>query len=492
MNFKLSIVGAIVSIALTGCNGSSDSVLDGISTGGTDSKLTYTLTGKLSEGFSDGIMACVDLNSDLMCDDSDIVIESTNGTFTLKSDSSSLLTKPVVVYGNNVNSVKLSNGYDFKLVSPASKEFGEGKVITVSAVSSLVFSKMNDAINPLLFSDAVKSIKQSLNTHISSDIDNIFEIELSDEAEKQKLNHFNDNFVQYMKELDATGEFKSSLLKVGTEAEYVVKAFAVDDKDAMAIVKEKIKNSTIKAFGSNDTGVTQHFVNGEMQDQASDEFPGQDADYGLDSNGKSGFNLVKIDDKGNELTQSAENWDCVKDLNTGLMWEVKVDDVASPRYKDRDYELKTTTYTPNKNDHALATCSTDGNSDFCNTEQYVNHINTIKLCGNSDWRLPTANEQFDLLDLSESRKLPDADLLTGMNLNFFPYVNGGNDDLGWYWNTTRFTTDDPEALIYTSVDQAGDTIGDLTYGIDLCKNDKAVDEDGCYYENALLVRLVTE
>ena len=84
MNFKLSIVGAIVSLALTGCNGSSDSVLDGVSSGATDSKLTYTLTGKISEGFSDGIMACVDLNSDLTCDDSDIVIESTNGTFTRK------------------------------------------------------------------------------------------------------------------------------------------------------------------------------------------------------------------------------------------------------------------------------------------------------------------------------------------------------------------------------------------------------------------------
>ncbi|CEO41046.1 DUF1566 domain-containing protein [Photobacterium kishitanii] len=485
MNFKLSIVGAIVSIALAGCNGSSDSDLEG-------SKLTYTLTGKLAEGFSDSIMVCVDLNSDFICDDKDIVSESTDGTFILKNKNSSLLTKPIVVYGRNINSTKLSNEYDFKLVSPASKEFGESKVITVSAVSSLVFSKMNDASNPLLFADAVKSIKQSLNTHISSDIDDIFTIELSDEAEKVKFNHFNDNFVRYMEELDKDEEFKSSLLKVGTESEYLVKAFSANDTDAISIVKNKIKNNTIKALGFNDTGVTQHFVNGKMQDQPSDEFPGQDADYGLDSSGKSGFNLVKIDNKGNELIQTAKNWDCVKDLNTGLMWEVKVDDVTSPRHKGRGYELKTATYTPNKNDHAAATCSTDGNSDFCNTEQYVNYINKINLCGKSDWRLPTANEQFDLLDLSESRKLPDADLLTGMNLDFFPHVNGGNDDLGWYWNTTRFTTDNPEALIYTSVDQAGDTIGDLTYGIDLCKNDKAIDEDGCYYENALLVRLVTE
>ena len=79
-----------------------------------------------------------------------------------------------------------------------------------------------------------------------------------------------------------------------------------------------------------DTGVT-HYSNGVSNTLKTPPagYPGQDADYGLDtrsatsSDGRVGFSLVKLDMAGNPLPPTAKVWYCVRDMNTGLTWEVK-------------------------------------------------------------------------------------------------------------------------------------------------------------------------
>ncbi|MBE8127142.1 hypothetical protein IC627_21570 [Photobacterium damselae subsp. piscicida] len=86
--------------------------------------------------------------------------------------------------------------------------------------------------------------------------------------------------------------------------------------------------------------------------------------------GIKGFNFVKLDKNGQELADNATDWRCVEDKNTGLIWEVKVDDPSSPRDKNRLFAVNAAGYTPNKYDLELATCQQDGSA-LCDTKQYA-------------------------------------------------------------------------------------------------------------------------
>jgi len=102
--------------------------------------------------------------------------------------------------------------------------------------------------------------------------------------------------------------------------------------------------------------------------------------------------LVKIANDGSELPDTAalgtkaKDWACTLDTGTGLIWEVKT--TSGLRSQSNSY----TWYSGEG--RAIGTssggfCSADGR---CDTEKYVADVNSSKLCGASDWRMPQVKE----------------------------------------------------------------------------------------------------
>lgn len=116
---------------------------------------------------------------------------------------------------------------------------------------------------------------------------------------------------------------------------------------------------------------------------------GRDSDASLNSNtdGAGGFSYTRLgadgqplaiqnglySESGNEV--AGTKWSCVRDNVTGLIWEAKADSGI------RD---KTTTYS------------------YANLAAYVSSINSARLCGYEDWKLPTPQESASMLDNGKS------------------------------------------------------------------------------------------
>lgn len=122
------------------------------------------------------------------------------------------------------------------------------------------------------------------------------------------------------------------------------------------------------------------------------DYPGQDAEYGRDvgssdSDGHAGFSFTKLDVDGYPLPALAPSWSCVKDNVTGLVWEVKTDDDG---LRDKDWTY--TWYNTDSNTNGGLEGYQDGGNctgSSCDTQGYVQAVNSQGLCGFSDWGMPT-------------------------------------------------------------------------------------------------------
>lgn len=141
---------------------------------------------------------------------------------------------------------------------------------------------------------------------------------------------------------------------------------------------------------------------------------GQDARYGRDAAasrgalpkvgaGSKGFDFTKIANNGTTLPANAAlganptDWACTYDNNTGLMWEVKVNDNSHLRHMDWTYSWYDSAHNYGGNAGAAnnGACLAAGR---CDTEKYVADVNAATLCGHADWRMPTLNELYNLAD----------------------------------------------------------------------------------------------
>lgn len=181
------------------------------------------------------------------------------------------------------------------------------------------------------------------------------------------------------------------------------------DKDSMEVSVQR------RAVGENlnDTGQQRCFNSGAVIDCENETFPRQDAELGRDSfvlnEGKTGsglaaFDFTKLDENARPiLDSSTSNFSCVKDNNTGLIWEVKQANSAIPpnaplRDTRNTYTWYLTNYPNGTPGTDISSCSS---SVRCDTQIYINEVNATNYCGGRNWRLPTFIEMIGLFNYGE-------------------------------------------------------------------------------------------
>ena len=123
---------------------------------------------------------------------------------------------------------------------------------------------------------------------------------------------------------------------------------------------------------------------------------------------------VKIDKSGAELANSATEWSCVYDKDSGLIWEVKTNIVGKLNYHHDFYTWYMSNAPPSHNGQV-------GRKEnpwyplqvLQNSEDFLQAVNSSALCGYRDWRLPEIEELKTIVD--SSKRSPSIDT------SFFPH-----------------------------------------------------------------------
>ncbi|MFN4323231.1 MAG: DUF1566 domain-containing protein [Aeromonas media] len=205
------------------------------------------------------------------------------------------------------------------------------------------------------------------------------------------------------------------------------------------------------------------------------DHPGQEA-----SLGQAPLRYRKLDSKGQPLADNADEWECVEDLNTGLIWEKKLDDPDSPRDLHKVFAWEFGNYHPSQAE--LDYACPEGEA-ICSTEQYRQWLNGQRLCGIGHWRLPTAQELGSLQHYGSLAR-QDGQRVS-LDVRYFPDVGPSSGDFdGSYWTQTltpsRRLESVPIAVI--SPQFLGEDAGtDYPYGV---QNENEI--------NAIQLRLVAE
>lgn len=117
-----------------------------------------------------------------------------------------------------------------------------------------------------------------------------------------------------------------------------------------------------------------------------------------------GYDFTKIGFDGQPLFNqnagySVDPWGCIRDNWTGLEWEVATPAQYAGLY-DSGYVY--TWYDPDPTTNGGRAGKQKGGPFKMDTNEYVQNVNDVGLCGKKDWRLPTANELRNLLNYSVS------------------------------------------------------------------------------------------
>ncbi|MFK5913019.1 MAG: DUF1566 domain-containing protein [Woeseiaceae bacterium] len=189
---------------------------------------------------------------------------------------------------------------------------------------------------------------------------------------------------------------------------------------------------------------------GDIIRAGQDVLYGEDATNNDDSDGRAGFSFTKLDANGVALTNQTvawnaagseatfDQWSCVQDNVTGLIWEVKT--TSGLRTNTYTYTWYNSTGINDGGEHGIgdtgvgtttgyetggAAVGSDNCSDTarCDTEKFVEDVNTVGLCGATDWRLPGVHELLSIVDLSVINPAVDS--------NYFP-----NTMSSTHWSST--------------------------------------------------------
>ncbi|WP_342058050.1 Lcl C-terminal domain-containing protein [Aeromonas sp. OTU364] len=205
------------------------------------------------------------------------------------------------------------------------------------------------------------------------------------------------------------------------------------------------------------------------------DHPGQEA-----SLGQAPLRYRKLDGKGQPLADNADEWECVEDLNTGLIWEKKLDDPDSPRDLHKVFAWEFGNYHPSQAE--LDYACPEGEA-ICSTEQYRQWLNGQRLCGIGHWRLPTAQELGSLQHYGSLAR-QDGQRVS-LDVRYFPDVGPSSGDFdGSYWTQTLTPSRRLESVPIAVISPLflGEDAGtDYPYGV---QNENEI--------NAIQLRLVAE
>ncbi len=196
----------------------------------------------------------------------------------------------------------------------------------------------------------------------------------------------------------------------------------------------------------------------------SGSHPRQDARFGRDAAnakgtlskigaGRAGFDFTKIAHNGTELPANTAYgpdgtplsdtvWACTRDNVTGLIWEIKRDDVAQGSDGLQHHNHTYSWYSDASHSDGTSGAMNGGNAgvrnggscfnkydletnptgNYCDTAGYVAAINAIHLCGYTDWRLPTPDELLSLVDFSKAGLTPAAPGSRAIDEDYFPHT----------------------------------------------------------------------
>lgn len=159
------------------------------------------------------------------------------------------------------------------------------------------------------------------------------------------------------------------------------------------------------------------------------------------------FDMTRLNQDGsvnNGNDYARAPWDCVRDNQSGLIWEVKKSEPGlqniNNTYSWYDSDEKSNGGWAGK---ANAGVCADSN---CDTESYVKAINEKKLCGFDDWYLPSRYELSTIVDTSALYPGP------AIPKSFFPETLAGK-----YWTDTTFKTRRAGAWLW-SLDTGSDYV----------------------------------
>lgn len=215
----------------------------------------------------------------------------------------------------------------------------------------------------------------------------------------------------------------------------------------------------------NDTGIIDgaSLPTGNHSRCYGDKIATQDCAHGADvlaesdEDGFAGFAFRKIDFEGQALPNNSEQWACVLDTTSGLTWEIKSQGngiTGDNGLHDADDLFTWYNSLPDSNgghagalNEAIDQCfaySTEMPLYLCNTQAYIARVNLERLCGYSDWRVPTLHELFNVSHLGVNKAGQEFQAV--IDRQFFP-----NTQKWGYWSSNSMIEDnefvDPRAWI---------------------------------------------
>jgi hypothetical protein len=215
----------------------------------------------------------------------------------------------------------------------------------------------------------------------------------------------------------------------GTPDTSVLSILPCDETCNCQVARDIPNDSGITSALSSSGELTDCSNNPQLQDCAS----GRDANTRLikQGYGEVGFDFQKVSLSGELLGADANNWQCVLDHVTGLMWETKWQTNAelighgTETFTWYDEQL------PNYQATTAGECNLSGQ---CTSEQYVDYINASRLCGFSDWRLPSKLELQQLVQYQNRRPALDPNLFQGLVNARYWSSTIDTDDQGSVWS----------------------------------------------------------
>jgi len=166
---------------------------------------------------------------------------------------------------------------------------------------------------------------------------------------------------------------------------------------------------------------------------------------------------VKLDAEGKALeadkqvmAMESSDWSCVQDASSNLTWQVL--------QSNGEFAFDSTYYWSdralNNREFSESAC---GLNTVCNTDNLIAAANSQKLCGKSDWRLPTRNEWKTILTkdmLDEDKRLSPIDSF------FFPYVDANYDEAYWTNSFTQYPNGHDSNAVEGDWQGSNSTVGD--------------------------------